>query len=171
MEGREEFYLLFNEYKSKVMSLAMNLLGNREDAEDVCQDAFLRVYKNLNKFNSNRTFKDWLYTILYNCCRDQLRKRSRFFRFFNRFKIDAYQMPREKNKSPSLNRVIDENILKGLKPKERITLYLWAAEGYTSEEISGVLKCSPSTARVHLYKARKKIKAQLEKRNALLQTN
>jgi DNA-directed RNA polymerase specialized sigma24 family protein len=49
-----------------------------------------------------------------------------------------------------------------LNPKERIALFLWANDGCTSEEIGEVLKCSPSTARVHLFKARKKIKSLLE---------
>jgi len=58
-----------------------------------------------------------------------------------------------------------KHILKKLSPKERISLFLWANEGFTSEEVSNVLKCSPSTARVYLFKARKKIKKLLENEN------
>jgi len=52
-----------------------------------------------------------------------------------------------------------------LNPKERISLVLWANDGYTSAEIAAVLDCSASTARVHLFKARKKIKTLLENAN------
>jgi RNA polymerase sigma-70 factor (ECF subfamily) len=55
-----------------------------------------------------------------------------------------------------------------LNPKERISVCLWANEGYTSGEIASVLRCSPSTARVHLFKARRKIKTLLEEENVSL---
>jgi RNA polymerase sigma-70 factor (ECF subfamily) len=55
-----------------------------------------------------------------------------------------------------------------LNPKERISVCLWANEGYTSDEIASVLRCAPSTARVHLFKARRKIKTLLEEGNVAL---
>lgn len=57
---------------------------------------------------------------------------------------------------------LSEDLLQKLSHKERTALYLWAYEGYTSDELSDVLKCSSSTARVHIFKARKKIKKILE---------
>ncbi len=59
-------------------------------------------------------------------------------------------------------------ILEGLSPKERVALCLWASEGYSGTEIGQVMQCAPSTARVLLYKARKKIKSKMEKENVSL---
>ncbi len=64
--------------------------------------------------------------------------------------------------------VFPKGVFKELTPRERAALYLWAVEGYTSQESGRVLGCSASTARVHLYKARKKVKAILEKTNVSL---
>jgi len=58
-----------------------------------------------------------------------------------------------------------QDLLKSLNPKERLSLFLWANDGYSSSEIASVLKCSSSTARVYLFKARKKIKSFLESKN------
>jgi RNA polymerase sigma-70 factor (ECF subfamily) len=63
---------------------------------------------------------------------------------------------------------ISSRLLQRLNPKERLSVCLWANEGYTSDEIASVLRCSPSTARVHLFKARRKIKALLEDGNVSL---
>ncbi len=57
---------------------------------------------------------------------------------------------------------LSDSLLQKLSPKERTAVYLWAYEGYTSDEMGAVLKCSSSTARVHIFKARKKIKNILE---------
>jgi RNA polymerase sigma factor (sigma-70 family) len=67
--------------------------------------------------------------------------------------------------SSSRNQPLAPKILEGLSPKERVALCLWASEGYSGTEIGKVMKCSPSTARVLLYKARKKIKSKMEKEN------
>ena len=64
---REEFKKIVEGYGGKIVALALNMLGNREDAEDACQEAFIRAFRNLEKFDSQRSFRNWLYTIVYNC--------------------------------------------------------------------------------------------------------
>lgn len=162
---REEFRHIVEKYGGKMLALAMNLLQNREDAEDACQEAFIKAYHNLEKFDSQKSFKNWLYAIVYNLCLDQLRKRRRFFDFFKRAKREHTPLAFAQTPHPSPEQPLMIDILKKLSSKERISLFLWANEGFTSEEVSSVLKCSPSTARVYLFKARKKIKALLEKEN------
>lgn len=161
----DEFRKIINKYTGKVMALALNILGNREDAEDACQDAFMLAYSNLNSFNTQKSFSNWLFTIIYNRCLDQLRKRRRFFKFFKKVEREPGQLSGARVSSQQEDKSFIRSVLKKLSPKERTTLFLWAVEGYTSEEIAAVLKCSPSTARVHIFKARKKAKNVLEKKN------
>lgn len=161
----DEFRKIVNKYTGKVMALALNILGNREDAEDACQDAFMLAYSNLNSFNTQKSFSNWLFTIIYNRCLDQLRKRRRFFKFFKKVEREPGQLSGARASSQQEDKPLIRSVLKKLSPKERTTLFLWAVEGYTSEEIAAVLKCSPSTARVHIFKARKKAKNVLEKKN------
>jgi len=161
----EEFRKIVDKYRGKAMALALNILGNREDAEDSCQETFIQVYRNLEKFDFQMSFRNWLYAILYNRCIDQLRKRRRFYMFFKKMKNEYFQLTYVQTSNEPKSRTLSQTLFKDLSPKERTTLFLWAKEGYTCEEIANVLNCSSSTARVHLFKARKKIKAKLEKEN------
>jgi len=147
------------------MGLAMHILGNREDAEDACQDAFIQVFRNLEKYDFRRSFSTWFYSILYKRCLDRLKKRRRLSRLNLRLKNDpGWALKHEPSRSPE-GAILRKNLWERLTSRERLSLYLWAGEGYTSREIAGVLRCSASTARVHVYRARKKIKALMEKEN------
>ncbi|BDC51932.1 RNA polymerase subunit sigma-24 [Bryobacterales bacterium F-183] len=70
------FEQLVRSYDQSVLRLALNLLRSQEDASDVYQEAFLRVYKNLNAFRFDCSFHTWLYRIVTNLCLDHLRKRK-----------------------------------------------------------------------------------------------
>src|SRR5690242_2404442 len=73
---QDAFDELVRAYDQSVLRLAMNLLRSPEDARDVYQEAFLRVYRNLNTFRFDCSFHTWLYRIVTNLCLDQLRKRK-----------------------------------------------------------------------------------------------
>ncbi len=159
----DKFKQIVDKYRGKATGLAINILGNREDAEDACQEAFINVFQNLDKFDFERNFKDWLFTILYNRCIDKVRKRNRFYNFYNKKKIEYHSNNNSNNKmNPERTLPLSDNLLQKLSPNERTAIHLWAYEGYTSDEMGAVLKCSSSTARVHIFKARKKIKNILE---------
>src|ERR1700745_3961036 len=70
------FEQLVRLYDQNVLRLALNLLRSPEDANDIYQEAFLRVYKNLHSFRFDCSFHTWLYRIVTNLCLDQLRKRK-----------------------------------------------------------------------------------------------
>src|ERR1700731_1062271 len=72
----DAFEQLVRAYDQSVLRLAMNLLRSPEDARDVYQEAFLRVYRNLHTFRFDCSFHTWLYRIVANICLDQLRKRK-----------------------------------------------------------------------------------------------
>jgi len=76
-EGDQDaFGQLVRAYNQSVLRLAMNLLRSPEDAQDVYQEAFLRVYRNLNSFRFDCSFHTWLYRIVTNLCLDHMRKRK-----------------------------------------------------------------------------------------------
>ena len=72
----DSFEQLVRSYDGPVLRMAINLLRSEEDARDVYQEAFLRVYRNLPKFRFDCSFSTWLYRIVSNLCLDQLRKRK-----------------------------------------------------------------------------------------------
>src|ERR1035441_3799572 len=73
---QDAFEQLVRTYDQSVLRLAMNLLRSPEDARDVYQEAFLRVYRNLHAFRFDCSFHTWLYRIVTNICLDHLRKRK-----------------------------------------------------------------------------------------------
>ena len=156
-------------YGTLVLSVALNVLANRQDAEDVCQETFLQVFRHLDRYDRERSFKTWLLTIAYRRSLDMLRKRRRFSEFSAKARFDPAVAGRGGDPQPADPVPLPSQLLETLSPRERTALCLWANEGYTAKDISEVLACSASTARVYLFTARRKIKALLENDHGLLQ--
>ena len=161
--------MIVERYSGPAMALAMNILGNRADAEDACQELFIQVYRHLKSYDKDRSFKNWVYTILYRRCLDQLKKRRRSAELVKKMGRETVLVtPANPGHSHSARR-LPSDLMDKLKAKERTALSLWANEGYTAGEIGEVLLCSASTARVYLFQARKKIKKLLEQGDVSLQ--
>jgi RNA polymerase sigma-70 factor (ECF subfamily) len=167
----EDFREIMERYSAPAMALALNVLGNRDDAEDACQEAFIQVYHNLHRFDTGRSFKNWLFIILYRRCLDQLKRRRRFIKLLKKLKMGHEEKRALEADNPPEGKGLPSLLLEHLSSKERAALCLWANEGYTAREISDILRCSASTARVYLFQARKKIKNLLERENGSLQNN
>jgi RNA polymerase sigma-70 factor (ECF subfamily) len=157
----EVFRQLMTEYAPAALALAINVLGNRQDAEDACQDAFLQVYRHLHRYDPSLSFKNWLYTILYRRCLDLLRGRRRSWRMIRKMRTQP-NAGTEPAPSPSLSgSKLNPEWLGRLSSRERAALALWAVDGFSAQEIGRTLGCSSNTARVYLFQARKKIKSLL----------
>ena len=160
-------------YRAPAMALALNVLGNREDAEDACQEAFAAAYRGLNPTSPPPALKAWLFTVLYRKCLDVCRRRRRADRLVRKVRQEAPDPETPGRRPPRALRdklVLSERVLGVLGEKERLILSLWANEEYTLNEIAGVLACAPSTVRVHLFQARRKIRALMEKGHVSLPT-
>lgn len=170
LAGRAGAYQRLAEaYGSLVMSVALNVLGNREDAEDVFQETFIQVFRNLGRYDPARSFKTWLLTIVYRRSIDVIRKKRRFSDFAARAGHEPGVVAGNPGPAPGDPGPLPSRLLEKLSPKERTALCLWANEGYTARDISGVLGCSAGTARVLLFNARRKIKMLLENDHGVLQ--
>src|ERR1700748_811010 len=78
MEGdTNAFAVLVNRYKDMVFTLSLKMLKDREEAEEVAQDIFLKLFKSLNKFNRESKFSTWIYKVAFNTCLDRLKKNKR----------------------------------------------------------------------------------------------
>src|SRR4030066_763449 len=152
-----------------VLSVALNVIGNRQHAEDICQETFLQVFRRLDRYDPARSFKPWLLTIAYRRSLDMLRKKRRFSEFSSKARHEPAVAARGGNPHPAGPEPLPSALLGRLSPRERTALCLWANEGYTARDISEVLACSASTARVYLFNARRKIKTLLENDHGLLQ--
>lgn len=160
------FEQLIDCYKHKVLSTSWRMLGNREDAQDAAQEVFLRVHKYLSGFRSDQDFAAWLYKIIVNVCRDQIRKQG------GRHQFASFESEREDgtlddlvsgddveaNAIKSQQRALIAEALDTLSTKERAALVLRDLEGLSTEEVARVLGSSQTTVRTQISSARAKIK-------------
>lgn len=73
----EAFEALLEVYKAMVYSVAYQIVGNAEDAEDICQESFIKLYRNIRTYSSNHKFKTWLFRLVTNTAIDHLRKQKK----------------------------------------------------------------------------------------------
>jgi len=164
LKGNMESYrTLMDRYRGQAMALALNILANFQDAEDACQEVFLKTFQNLGGFDLERSFKNWFYALLSHHCLDQIRKRKRFYRFISRIQSrDRMAAAVPVASTPGLQHDLEPRLLSRLRPRERTAIYLWSQEGYSGAEIAAVLGCSEKTAHVHLFRARTRLRAILK---------
>ena len=156
----DAFEGLVETYQSRVIALAWNILGDPDEARDAAQDTFIQAYINLHLFDLNRNFKTWLMGITVKRSIDRIRRQKSFLKFFKHHSENMVF------KNPPTHYPIEESeifypLLKLLNERERTALALKVNEGYSAREIGTVLNCSEATARVHLFKAKKKLKKAL----------
>jgi RNA polymerase sigma-70 factor (ECF subfamily) len=156
----DAFETLVKRYESRVIALAWNILGDRDDARDAAQDTFIQAFKNLHRFDMKREFKTWLMGIAVKRALDRIRKQKSFLKFFKHHTENA-----DFHAAVGSHSLEDSEIflplLKILTEKERTAVTLKINEGYSAREIGVVLNCSEATARVFLFKAKRKLKKAL----------
>ena len=170
----QAFEELVRAYDQGVLGLAFNLLRSREDACDVYQEAFLRVFRNLHTFRADCTFHTWLYRIVSNLCLDVLRKRkvrreeSAIVQTSDgpMDRLDAAPEPRADGDpqrqllSGQLHTRIQE-ALAGLSPRERVVFEMRHYQGLRLRAIGDVLGTSEEAAKNCLFRATQKMRAAL----------
>lgn len=152
------FSFIVEKYKDIVFSIALKVLRNREDAEEMAQESFIKAYKSLHTFKGNAKFSTWLYRITYNSCISEVRKKK--LKFVSTDDVQVSDDVEEMN----FDGVPEENRSKYIKaaleklPEEEYTLILlFYFEEKSIEEICMITGLSESNAKVKLFRARKKL--------------
>jgi RNA polymerase sigma-70 factor (ECF subfamily) len=163
----DAFESLVNKYQTPLLTMTWSLLGNKEDARDVTQQAFLAAFSNLDAFDPSRSFKNWLFAIAWKDCLDMKRREKTRRIFLERMKGD---LATHGNPGPAGVRLEDSEafspLLKKLDLKERLALSLKMNEGYSATEIAEVLGCAESSARVYVFNAIRKVRKLWKKGRA-----
>lgn len=156
---RAAFESLVDKYQSSLLSMTWAALGNREDARDAAQQAFLAAFLNLAAFDNGRSFKNWLFAIAWKDCLDMKRREKTRRVFIERLKGDtpaAGSLGRGPVKLEESE--VFSALLKKLDRRERLALTLKMNEGYSASEIAEVLGCAESSARVYVFNAVRKVR-------------
>jgi len=160
------FAVLVDRYKNFVFTLSLKMLQNRQEAEEVSQDAFIKVYKSLHKFKSESKFSTWLYKITYNTCLDRLRSKKRaapivsvddFGEHEERSLINVLDAIQERERKQMIQKCL------GLLPSEdSFLLTLYYFEENSLKEISKIIGVNENNLKIKLFRSRIKLAAILK---------
>ncbi|MGQ1891011.1 RNA polymerase sigma factor [Thermophagus sp. OGC60D27] len=158
---------LVDRYRHMVFTLAMQLTKNESDAEEVAQDAFLKAFRALSKFEGRSSFSTWIYRITYHQSITMLRKNKKHAVVYDeRFEKeennpDEENVPFERLEKDDRKRFLKAS-LERLKGQEAFILTLYYYEGRKVEEISQITGFSVSNVKVRLFRARKNLLKELK---------
>jgi len=156
-----DYAFLVEKYKHMVFTLTIRIVKNREEAEEVSQDVFVKAYKNLNNFKGESKFSTWIYKIAYYASLDLLKRNKRQISSEN---IDVIKERDLGNTDDSLKhlydkerkQIINDALLK-LNEDERVIITLYYFEELPIKEISKVVDLSEDNIKIKLFRSRKKL--------------
>jgi RNA polymerase sigma-70 factor (ECF subfamily) len=157
--NRKAQFRLYEQFSKAMYNLAYRILNNREDAEDILQEAFVECFRNLDSFRFESTFGAWLKKIIVNKCLNHIKKKKIDLTLCETLPTTIYEEEEE---------VIYETgkIFKSIEllpDGYRIILTLYLLEGYDHSEISQILGISESTSKSQYSRAKEKLKNILSK--------
>lgn len=163
----QAFAVLLQRYQRPVFSFVFQLIGNREDAEELTQDVFVKIYKKLSSFRSECRFSTWAYRIAYTTAISSLRKRRMVFPEVEESLLINYPdervdewLEKEEGEAKFLRL---EAAVDTLPPEERALISLFYNEGKSVLDIAEMLEISVENVKVRLHRVRKKIVILVEK--------
>ena len=173
---KDAFRELVERYQRKVFSIAYGMVNNREDAMDLSQDAFLKVYHNLDRFEGSSSFYTWLYRIVVNVCIDHIRKTGR------RVQVDYDDQILREGGVEGEDRIRPSSLgvdpvkaygrkelleqirtaLDALSPIHKQAIVLRELQGLSYQEMAEVMEVSKGTVMSRLHHARKNLQEKLQ---------
>lgn len=176
---KDEFGILVERYQNRALAVAIGLVGNRADAQDLVQHAFLKAYSNLKSFRGQSSFYTWFYRILFNLSIDLSRKayRRSEFQVDEDMSLEAVSARAGGDPQTYMGHVVSPgealersemreaftSALEELTPEHRSVLMLREIDGLSYSEISDVVGCTKGTVMSRLHHARKKMQGSLKK--------
>jgi RNA polymerase sigma-70 factor, ECF subfamily len=165
---KQSFKLLMLDLTDYVFALAFRILANEEDAKDVVQETFIKVWKNIEKYRSEIKITTWIYTITTNLCLDRIRiKRRRSLVFSPDFEKTFNALVSDNGSDNFDNKQLAEiiaHLAENLTPKQKIVFVLKDLEGLESEKIEQITGMDKGQIKSNLYCARQQIKNKLIKK-------
>ncbi|MFI1745752.1 RNA polymerase sigma factor [Thalassobellus sediminis] len=162
------FNVLVERYKDLVFTLTLRMLKNREEAEEVSQDTFIKVYKSLNKFKGDSKFSTWVYKIAYRTSLDRIKKNKKYLNDVAIDEFTEHQLKTIDNALDNLEHKEREQAIQDcialLPSDDSFLLTLYYFEDQSLEEISITMGLTSNNIKVKLFRSRKKLASILKQR-------
>ena len=165
-----KFSPIYHDYKQLVYNVALQYLQNTEDAEEVLQDVFVKVYQSLEKFENNSTLKTWIYRITINHSLDFIKKKQskkRFFIFGRKSdsehevnSISTFEHPGILMENKEDAKILFD-VINTLPENQKTAFILSKIDGLTNPEISEIMELSISSIESLLFRAKKSLQEKL----------
>lgn len=162
------FTLLVDRYKDLVFTLALRMLKNREEAEEVSQDTFIKTYRSLHKFKGDSKFSTWIYKVAYNSCLDQIKKNKKHL---NNVEINEFTEHQVKTMDNAFDALVEEernqliqDCLHLLPSDDSFLLTLYYFEEQSLDEIANIVGLTANNVKVKIFRSRKKLAHILKER-------
>ena len=153
------FRILVERYQNMVFTIAFRITRNREEAEEVAQDVFMKVYNGLQNFEGNAKFSSWLYRIAYNTSLTKIRNRKEEARPIETITTNATVLNEAEQ---SFNRGDLNMAINMLEPEDVTIITLFYLSEQSLDEIAQILNIEANAAKVRLHRARKKLREKME---------
>ena len=163
----EAFELLVRRKTTKVYALCYRIIGNAEDAKDISQLVFIKLWENLEKYDQRYAFDTWLYRMVTNVAIDFIRNRqSRDNAVNSNLRLVKTSIEAEQGVTVQRKEIetIFNDVSQSLSPTQKAIFVMREMDDLPSAEIAKILGCRESTVRNHLFNARKVMQQQLQKR-------
>lgn len=156
---KSSFRQIVEQTQSMVYNVAYRFLRNQHDAEDISQEVYLRLFKNLKNYNPTIKLSTWLYTITTNCCLDVLKSSARKQQYTSLDQMTTVESPDQAQLSLErfeLHELI-LNMAERLTPVQKAVFILRDLENLSLEEVSNILSMRSNNVKSNLYYARKRM--------------
>ncbi len=155
--------LLYDRYSHKIFSRSLSFVKDREIAEDLTHDIFMKILISLSSFKFKSKFSTWIYSITYNYCVDYLRKRQKIRFQHSEFQkeTDAYISDEEVADARELQKIKVERlmtIMEDINPEEKMILMMKYRDGLSIKQIQEIFDLSESAVKMRLKRAKEKVK-------------
>lgn len=159
------FAQIIDKYQHMAFTLAMGIVKNKEEAEEVAQDAFFKAYKSLDSFKGDANFSTWLYRIIYNTAISKIRGRKPVSADLESKEVAQFEMNYAESNMHQLEKQDRKKILKKalarLKEEDAFIVLLYYYKDNSIDEITEATGLSASNVKVKLHRGRKQLQKEL----------
>jgi len=173
IENQYHFEKLYHEYRILVFNLALNYLQNTEDAEEITQDVFVKVYHSLKNFNQKSSYKTWIYRITINQCLDFIKQKNSqklFFIFGKKSQNEREYLNTTTFEHPGILMEKQEDaailfeVINTLTENQKTAFLLSKLDGLSNPEISAIMKLSISSVESLIFRAKSVLQNKLSEK-------
>lgn len=174
----DAFEDIVKKYENKVYGIVFHMMKNQNEVEDLAQEVFLKVYKNLDKFKGESSLYTWIYKITVNLCLDELKKRRNIIYLDEKISVEDgeidKELPSNERSQEELyeDKELRENLhrcINKLPDKQKMMIVLRDIKGFSYDEIAEITNNKIGTVKSQINRARLRLKELLDKEGTFLE--